>query len=157
MEPFASGQPTGICIHHSLTRDSETLSLKAIESYHVNTNAWDAIGYHVVTEVVGDEMKIMSGRSSAYQGAHERKLNATHLGLCIVGDYDKEEPRELVLETAARACVGLMINYPRIRLLDIVFHNDFSEKSCPGALFPKARFLALVDAFMKRYAIGDTP
>lgn len=145
MKQFAQGQPTGICIHHSLTKDSKSLSLAAIEKYHVDTNGWEAIGYHVVVEMVGEEARVMSARSSAYQGAHEPKLNATHLGLCIVGNFDQDVPNKALFDAAVRGCVALMVIHPRIRLLDIAFHNDYSTKSCPGDMFPKTAFLLAVD------------
>lgn len=135
MELFAQ-DPTGIMIHHSLTADSKTLSVEAIRRHHVEVNGWDDIGYHLLIEMVGDSARIVSGRNLLYQGAHCPAVNCTHLGLCIVGNFDKTVPLPEILEATSRACLGLMEFYPGIRHENVAFHSQYSSKTCPGKLFP---------------------
>ena len=40
--------PRGIIIHHSATRDTDTISFDAIAEYHVGENGWDETGYQFV-------------------------------------------------------------------------------------------------------------
>ena len=128
--------PAGIMIHHSLTADSKTLSAEAIRRHHIEVNGWDDIGYHFLVEMVGDSARIVSGRSLLYQGAHCPAVNSSHIGVCVVGNFDKTVPPYAVLEVLVRLCLGIMEFYPAIRARDVTFHSQHSTKTCPGKLFP---------------------
>ena len=103
-------------------------------------------GVEVTSTEVDGVSRIYTGRPSFLQGAHERKLNRTHLSICVVGNYDETElPEDLFLATV-RACIGLMVLNPQIKPRDVVFHSDFSYKTCPGTLFPRERLLNVVES-----------
>lgn len=144
MTPFDKHQPSGITIHHSLTKDSSTLTLEAIDRYHKDVNGWDDIGYHYLSEQFGDEVNIFTGRSTAYQGAHALAVNRTHLGVCAVGNFDEDVPSQEIFDALVNCCIGIMVMHPRITPQDINFHSDVSEKTCPGKLFPRTAFLLAV-------------
>lgn len=126
----------GITIHHSLTRDSGALSWGAIKDYHVNVNGWQDIGYHFGVELLGSQVKVMAGRPLTMQGAHCKGLNSTHIGVCVVGNYDLIEPSTQHIDTLFNLCSGLMQIY-NISPYEITYHSDFAPKSCPGRLFPR--------------------
>lgn len=136
-------EPTGICIHHSATADSDSCSATAIRRWQMN-NGFDEIAYTLIVEKVDGIDRIYTGRPSFLQGAHEPKLNRTHLSICVVGDYDKTQIGDPLLLAVVRACIGLMVLNPQIKPRDIVFHSDFSHKTCPGALFPREKLLNAV-------------
>lgn len=163
MTPFAR-PPIGICIHHSLTRDGKTVDTAAIRRFHTSPALngviismedyrkhkaagvdglkapWDDIGYHALIERVDGVVKVLPGRSERMQGAHCPPLNATHLGLCIVGNFDLAAPDDDLLQVAASWCRGQMQRY-NMQLRNITYHCDHSSKTCPGSQFPKAGFL----------------
>ena len=130
----------GVCIHHSATKDTGTSSWEAIARYHVEVNKWSAIGYHFGVEDVGGRILTRIGRPTNIQGAHAVGLNSTHLGLCVVGDYDKEKPTEGHLIVLGRLIKDLSTMY-NFSTSNIKYHQDVSMKTCPGSLFPTKREL----------------
>jgi hypothetical protein len=144
VEVFTS-PPTGICIHHSLTEDGPVLDRTAIRKYHKDFNGWDDEGYHGYVERVEDEIRIVSGRNLIYQGAHSPALNRTHLGLCLVGNFDEQAPSQEIFDAAVRTCLGWMKMFPSIKRENITFHNMHSNKSCPGKMFPRTAFLLEIE------------
>lgn len=139
MVPFMF-PPKGICIHHSATKDGGHKDTDAIRRYHIETNGWDDIGYHALIERIDGVVQVVPGRDIAMQGAHCPPLNKSHLGLCIVGNFDLAAPDNELLDAAAAWCLEQMETY-QMRLIDIVYHCDYSAKTCPGRHFPRGGFL----------------
>lgn len=134
-------KPTGICIHHSKTKDTETVSTTAIRRVQMAEMGFDEIAYTMIIEDVAGEMRIYTGRPSFLQGAHEKTLNRSHLSICLIGDYDKKVPEDRKIEAVIRGCLSLMLMNPQIRPENVTFHNEHNPKSCPGKLFPREGFL----------------
>lgn len=84
--------------------------------------------------------QVTVGRPAEYQGAHCPALNATHLGVCIVGNYDLAPPDDDMLDALRGLCLQLM-ERRHIPYRGIAYHCDYSHKSCPGSQFPKTGFL----------------
>jgi len=131
--------PNKIIVHHSLTKDSGTVSWGAIRKYHTQTLKWAGIGYHAGVELVmsGSEAnyEVLMGRMWDRKGAHTRDHNHDSLGICFVGDYDKLSPKREMLKTGA-AVIALWMKLYDISINDIFTHHEFNKhKSCPGALF----------------------
>ncbi len=127
----------GVCVHHSLTKDSKTSSWEAIRKYHIETNGWQEIGYHFGIEDVNGSVKLRIGRPTDQAGAHALGLNSTHLGICIIGNYDIIAPSEDYLVTLGLVIADLARFYKfPINTTTIKYHNEVSHKSCPGKLFP---------------------
>jgi len=139
----------GIVIHHSLTEDNESVSWEAIRKYHIETNGWQDIGYNFGIEYgKGNEVILEEGRSLDIPGAHTKGFNHTHIGICVVGNYDKmtlEPDKESVLLDM----IHILIKDYDIKVADIIGHwesfillnqapNKLEAqliKSCPGRLF----------------------
>jgi hypothetical protein len=139
-------QRTHIMIHHSLTRDTGTVSWAAIEKYHRETEGWRDIGYHAGVELVTDPAGDLA--RYAYQGLVGRpegaqasacpqgEMNSVALHVCCVGNFDLAPPPLALLERlASRFLLPWMAAYgiPPAR---IVGHRDYNPaKSCPGSRF----------------------
>ena len=134
--------PRGIIIHHSLTKDTGTVSWLAIRRYHRLTKGWDDIGYHFgVEQVLGPgtgehgtlEAACLIGRPPSLYGAHTLGRN-DHLGLCVVGNFDLAQPPTAVWDAAVVLVAHLLWVFwlqPR----DVTGHRDHANKSCPGTYF----------------------
>lgn len=155
--------PIGVCAHHSLTRDGKVPDAVGIRHYHMHPAyngvtitqdeynrlkalstkglkpAWSECGYHELYERVNGVLTRIAGRPLLYQGAHCPALNATHFGVCIVGNFDIAAPDKELLDFAAVNIVKLMTEN-NIERNQLAYHCDYDVKSCPGRLFPKAGF-----------------
>lgn len=126
-------------IHHSLTKDSSTVSWPAIRRYHMN-QGWRDIGYHFGVEFSGLEYEALVGRPLDMEGSHCREAGMNHkaIGICVVGNFDLEPPPELALVVLCKRLVIPLMRIYRIPLGNIVFHRQFATyKTCPGTLFTR--------------------
>jgi N-acetylmuramoyl-L-alanine amidase len=141
--------PKKVIVHHSLTKDSETVSWGSIRKYHTQTLKWAGIGYHCGVELVmsGQEpyYEALLGRMWDIPGAHTRGHNHDSLGICFIGNYDKIAPKKVMLETGAKV-IALWLKLFSISIDDIYSHHNFAvHKSCPGALFDMEHLRILVE------------
>lgn len=131
---------TGIVIHHSLTLDDKVLSnWQAIRNYHTNKRGWRDIGYHFGVEYINNQLEYQIGRQLDWNGAHCVGLNQTHLGICLVGNYDEKSPSEEQY-IALKNLILLLKQY--FKITEVIGHREAIErlknepmKSCPGKKF----------------------
>jgi len=152
---------THIAIHHSLTKDSQTVSWSAIRQYHTNPKpigkGWSDIGYPWGIELVGHDYEIIMGRRMDRAGAHAREMgmNRKAIGICFVGNFDPGSPPENLLKRGDDLIDWLMDLYD-IPPENILGHREIGLmagfdwekgqfKSCPGRRFD-------MDKFRERYA-----
>ena len=147
---------THIIIHHSLTRDSETVSWGAIRRHHTQTLGWTNIGYHMGIERIGDYYEVLMGRMPNQRGAHTREfgMNRLGLGICLVGNFDEiESPIEQF--TKALELVRYQMDLLGIPRQNVLGHREVGlmagydwqkgqYKTCPGRLFDMDRFRAML-------------
>jgi len=133
--------PTKVICHHSLTKDSGTVSWGAIRKYHTQTlkRPYIDIGYHCGVELVksGEELyfEALMGRMWTESGAHCRGHNGDSLSICFIGNYDKEVPKKGMMEAGAKV-IALWLDLFNLSINDIYSHHNFApHKSCPGKLF----------------------
>ena len=144
--------PTFIVIHHSLTKDSQTVSWGAIRRYHVKYRGFREIGYHLGIEDVNGQLEILLGRMPGEVGAHarEKRMNWMSIGICCIGNFDEEEPSDALIEKLSQAVRWLMEAY-RIPWENVIGHRDVGLmagrdwrdgefKTCPGKMFPMEEF-----------------
>lgn len=138
----------GVTIHHTAYPDLSmrprgftAQHLRNLESYY-RGKGWSA-GPHLFI----DEDQIWGMSSLERRGVHARSFNATHIGIEVLGNYDRENPFEgrgadcwEVTRLAVMALLERMGRGPSA----VNFHRDDprTSKNCPGSLVNKERFLA---------------
>lgn len=152
-----------IVIHHSATPSvdfTHPMTIQAIQKYHLSKD-WNDIGYHFIFSPRGSF--IYEGRPLTVLGAHcgvdinkERKsqrlfANSGSMGICVIGDYDKEKPSPELLDILKRF-LNKFCAIQNIPLTSIYGHFEAwypgeAKKTCPGkhlaiALFGENRWKA---------------
>ena len=136
--------PDKIIMHHSLTKDTKTVSWGAIRKYHLN-KGWEDIGYHFGIELVGTKHEIFVGRLMNVPGAHTKGQNSSSIGICLIGNFDKNKPPKEQWDLAVKL-VSSLCEILYLTSSSIYGHNNYaSYKSCPGELFSMDRFRNAVD------------
>lgn len=129
-----------IVLHHSLTVDGPVVSWDAIRKYHINDHGWRDIGYHLGVEIINNRYETLIGRPWNLPGAHAPGANANSLGICLIGDFDKNavplEQWDYTLNLVGWLCETFNINYENVK-----GHRDVTaERTCPGKNFDLAKF-----------------
>ena len=124
-----------IILHHSLTKDSETVSWNAIRKYHTETCGWSDNGYHYGLELINDHYEILVGRPLVRIGAHTRGYNRGSIGICLVGNFDLSSPPQKQWDLCIQLVEDLMAIF-KISKKGVFGHTEFNpHKSCPGRNF----------------------
>ena len=133
--------PKYIIIHHSLTKDSVSVSWGAIRKYHMGLlpgsyveHPMINIGYHYGIELVDDQYEVLLGRFEDEHGAHctQQNMNMQSLGICCVGNFDIEQPHIEQWKTCLLLTKYLQQRY-NIVTANVLGHGELAlYKSCPG-------------------------
>ena len=122
-----------LIIHHTERNNDFPFFIKLRHKY---LRKWDDIGYHYLignTRPFTRNGKIYTGRNEEYEGAHTQGHNKNSLGICLIGNFDKNQPSEKQLQALYKLIKEKMQQY-NIPPENIKGHNEFSgvKKSCPG-------------------------
>lgn len=165
-----------IIIHHSATKDGQTVDWEAITRYHTSwryngqiisalkaeelinkgvkgvESPWRDIGYHWGIEIVNNEVVVMQGRPETMAGAHttQQGMNSKSLGICVVGNYDLVAPSDDVMLALANLCAKKLIQYG-LTIDRIKAHRDYANKTCPGKLFDMNKLREMVKQEVENY------
>jgi LysM repeat protein len=132
------GTPTRITVHHSGdVRDGfmdPIQWLRAVDHQHMlglgKAEPWACIGYHFIISADG---RVFEGRPLAYQGAHAGwdEVNRLNIGVCLIGDFDKEgvppAQHRSLLRVLDRLCEQYGISHAHV-----YGHSHFKVTDCPG-------------------------
>lgn len=135
-------KPSGIVIHHSLTKDGKTVDWDGIKRYHMQEKGWADIGYHAGVERINGVLTALTGRPLDMIGAHCLGHNDC-LGICIVGNFDLAPPDDETLRYAAALVSGYLRMFD-LEIDSIHRHHEYAPKSCPGTQFPWDTFIGYV-------------
>lgn len=130
-----------IILHCSATKAGQKVKVNGkekpvdaavIKGWHVNSNGWADIGYHIVVTEAG---KIEQGRPISQAGAHTSGHNADSIGICYVGGLDAtgkaHDTRSWQQTKALYAVVKYYMDIYGLTLADVHCHNEYSSKACP--------------------------
>jgi len=130
--------PSVIILHHSLTKDSDTVSTGAIRNYHKNVLGWSDIGYHFLIENLRGQTEIVLGRMTNKTGAHTKGDNKNSIGICFVGNFDVKKPPGESWAKGIQLVKFLMKQY---NIKKVLGHNELNpHKTCPGRMFNMDKF-----------------
>lgn len=127
-----------IMIHHSATRNGRAASFARYHVHHLN---WPGIGYHFVADIDG----IHQTNALDTISYHCSGMNTKTLGVCHSGHFDKTTPTDDQYLNYIKMI--LLIDGVLGKQLPIVYHFDYSSKTCPGSLFDRAKFERELKAF----------
>ena len=138
----------GIILHHSVSPALTTA--RQIDKWHKERGFRRAladgrvvhIGYHFVVRQKGDRWIVEPGRPLSVTGAHCRGgKNTTHIGVCLAGDFMKDEVPRGQLQKTLALCARLarQFNFGPEAVLG---HRQAWPTNCPGANFDLAGFRA---------------
>ena len=121
-----------IVIHHSGAGTTPSTWSKTIANYHVYDRGWGRIAYHFLVYGVGAG-KVRYSASINEHGYGVHGHNADCIDICLVGDYDKTPPAEVMIELTRR--LVLVLRRFLGRDVPVVRHCDLqADTSCPGSV-----------------------
>ena len=127
---------TTIVVHHSISPRDQTL-LNSLNSFNNTHKARlhsdiNMLGYHIAYHFViaGDgTWKQTRGFDEVGYHASNWDVNVGSVGICLSGDFDKEEPTEAQLDSLREICQDICTKYD---IKKITGHRAYASKTCPG-------------------------
>ncbi|MFA5217098.1 peptidoglycan recognition family protein [Sulfuricurvum sp.] len=126
-----------IVLHHSASPRVSTTP-EMIAEWH-RARGFNSIGYHWIIDRLG---KRVAGRPASKVGAHCKGFNSQSYGVCVVGNFENEEPTQKQIDELVSLLRDIRQYYGVIHLIG---HKDapHAATACPGrnlyALLPEIR------------------
>ncbi|MDR1393704.1 MAG: FG-GAP-like repeat-containing protein [Bifidobacteriaceae bacterium] len=151
--PIIAPRLNGAIIHHQAGSNNYTEEqvpgiIRSIQSWHMDANHWDDIGYNFLVDKYGGLWEgRQGGITSNVVGAHATDFNTGSTGVCFLGDMDAAEPSQEALDQAGKlvawrlSLAGLTDLHgkttypkdPKQALKPVVAgHRDVNATACPG-------------------------
>ncbi len=117
-----------IVVHCSASPHGKGITAENIHSWH-RERGFDGIGYH---KVILENGVVQDGRPDYWQGAHAKGHNRGSIGICLMGMGGDATEAQLT------SLAALIKSYEQKHGdLDVIGHNQVSDKICPGFNVPK--------------------
>ncbi len=136
-----SGRWTEVVLHHSGT---DVGGAARFDRFHRLGRGWDELGYHFVigngTDTPDGLVEIGPRWHKQKHGAHcktpDNHYNEHGIGICLVGNFQKDSPSAAQLTSLSRL-VRFLVREAHIRVDRIHTHGGITGKTaCPGRHFP---------------------
>lgn len=127
-----------VIIHHTATSFG---SVDSIDQVHRQELGWQGIGYHFL---IGNGQGMEDGRIEAtfrwreqLDGAHAgiRQYNELGIGICLVGNFEEEEPTPAQMQAVCNLVASLKAEFG-LGEDQILRHRDLKPTACPGQNLP---------------------
>lgn len=123
-----------VVVHHNGVAGR---TIEDVRRTHVEQNGWKAIGYHYV---IHEDGTIHTGRPESRAGAHVEGLNASSIGICLIGDGNASDFNAAQYDTLVTLLRLLMTRY-KLLARAVIGHRETktlvkpalaTKKLCPG-------------------------
>lgn len=119
-----------IVLHHA---SATNCTIYNVHKWHL-ANGWSGCGYHYFINKRGE---IYKGRQDDVIGSHAKGFNSTSIGICFEGNFDKEVPSQVQIDSGLELVEYLKKKYS---ISNVKGHGELMATACPGKLFPIERF-----------------
>ncbi len=133
-----------IVLHHA---DASRCTVRDVHRWHQN-KGWSGIGYHFF---VAKDGAVYRGRPVNTVGAHCLNYNASSIGICAEGDFERESMPPQQWRAILELVRELKKTYPQAR---VVGHRDLMATACPGKYYPLQEIKAGRGPAVKEVASG---
>lgn len=102
--------------------------MRAIQRWHFERR-FATIGYHLVISPSG---RVFAGRPLNALGAHTKGFNTGSVGICLMGNFQFEQPTSAALEALHDVRVELVPGGATVPLRGHKEHPGHGSSACPG-------------------------
>ena len=132
-----------IVLHHSAI-EGESPQAKGVEKYHITK--WGRPGYHFFFERAGMSFPMQPLEKIAY---HAGEYNAHSIGICLAGDFRKQNPTMMQIRTLEGVVTGLQHQF-NIPDENIKLHRELRATKCPCIDLRELLFKRRIEALKER-------
>ncbi len=101
--------------------------IEAIRNAHTG-KGWADIGYHYVIDPAG---RIWQARPLELQGAHVKSANPHNLGICVLGNFERQRPTSAAVQSLENLIASEMRRLG-VPLSEVRTHQELAATACPG-------------------------
>lgn len=127
--------------HKHFTGSNHQALQDGMRNYHMNTLGWSDIGQHL--SIMPDGVCV-TGRDFYRKPASISGHNTGAFAVEMIGNFDKGND---ILGGAQKDSMIVISKWFMDNGKQIIFHNEYSSKTCPGTSINKPEFIGEVEAY----------